>query len=50
MYGSSTRYVVLFRVIFIEFVLALEVINTIVMNSKYNKISIYISLFLHVYE
>ena len=36
-YGPSTRYAMLFWFIFNEFVLALEVINTIVMNSKYSK-------------
>ena len=40
----------LFRVIFNEFVLALEVIHTIVMNSKYDKTGLYIILFLHVYD
>ena len=49
-YGPLTRYAVLFRVIFNEFLLALEVINTIVMNSKYNKIGICISPFLRVYD
>ena len=49
-YRPSTREVVLFRVIFNEFVLAFEVINTIVMNSKYNNIDLYISPFIHVYD
>ena len=50
MYGPSTRYLVLFRIIFNEFVLALVVINTILMNSKYKNIGLYISPFLHVYD
>ena len=40
----------LFRVILNEFGLALEVISTIVMNYKYNKIGLYIIPFLHVYD
>ena len=49
-YVPSTIYIILFRIIFNEFVLALEVINTIVMNSKYNNIGLYISPFLCVYD
>ena len=50
MHGPSTRYVVLFRIIFNEFVLTMVVINTSSMSSKYNNIGIYISPCLHVID